>query len=65
MSIERTFHCDGPDCVRYSRTVHLKPPVFLTVAEQDADDLHFCGWDCLLRHAAGFEPEAIYHPEDL
>lgn len=25
---------------------------------------HFCGWDCLLRHAAPHEPETIIRLED-
>lgn len=59
MSVERTFHCDGPDCERHVRSFAARPPVFLTITELGARTLHFCGWDCVLRCAAAKEPEAI------
>lgn len=59
MSIERLFHCDGPDCERYARTQRLRPEMFLTVSERGGPALHFCGWDCVLRHAAAKEPEQV------
>lgn len=59
MSVERIFYCDGPDCERHAQTRQERPPVFLTVAEPDSEDRHFCGWDCLLRHAATKEPETV------
>lgn len=61
MSIERIFHCDGPDCERHVRTMRDHPPMFLTViAHEDANHhSHFCGWDCVLRHAATIEPEQV------
>lgn len=59
MSVERTFHCDGPDCERSVRTPKTSPPMFIVVAEHGGDDLHFCGWDCVLRHAATKEPELV------
>ena len=58
MSIERTFYCDGPDCERYFRTRRLRTEHFLVVTEQGVS-LHFCGWDCVLRHAATKEPEQV------
>lgn len=60
MSIERLFHCDGPDCERYMRTQRARPAMFLTVSEPGRSRaLHFCGWDCVLRHAATKEPEQV------
>jgi len=59
MSISRTFYCDGPDCERHVQTTQALPPVFLTLSERDGDDLHFCGWDCVLRRAATMEPETV------
>lgn len=59
MSIERIFHCDGPDCDRHVRTRRDSPPMFLTVHDDTAPDVHFCGWDCALRYAAQKEPETV------
>lgn len=60
MSIERIFYCDGPDCERHVKTRGSHPPMFLTVTEHvAASEQHFCGWDCVLRHAATREPETI------
>ena len=58
MSIERTYHCDGPDCKHHwSDAANTQAPGLLTVAEShQLEDLHFCGWDCLLKHAAQFPP---------
>lgn len=77
MSIERTYHCDGPDCPapmdgetpRRARTVvpppHL-PTGTIETRQRDngVDDLHhFCSWDCLMKFAAA-KPAAEYHPFD-
>lgn len=58
MSVERIFYCDGPDCQRHVRTRADRPPCFLTVSDDDGV-LHFCGWDCVLRHASLHEPEEV------
>jgi hypothetical protein len=58
MSIEHTFYCDGPDCERHVRSQESSPPTFLEVTDHPAK-LHFCGWDCVLRHAAQKEPETL------
>ena len=58
MSIERIFHCDGPECDRHVQTREKRPPIFLTVVSL-SKDLHFCGWDCVLRHASTKEPETV------
>jgi hypothetical protein len=64
MSIEQTFHCDGPDCERrVSGAAHREPGGrFLTVTGW-AKALHFCGWDCVLKYAATKEPEQIIYPD--
>lgn len=61
VSLDRTFYCDGPDCDRHVRTMKLSPPMFLTVTEHETRDhvSHFCGWDCVLRHAATKEPAEV------
>jgi hypothetical protein len=59
VSIERIFHCDGPDCERHVATMDSRPPMFLVVTEHAGADLHFCGWDCVLRHASTKEPEQV------
>lgn len=58
MSIERLFRCDGPECERFVQTTRMHPELFITVSE-DGDELHFCGWDCVLRFAATKEPETV------
>lgn len=53
MSIERVFHCDGPDCESHARTVGVQPPTGFLVVREDADhEHHFCNWDCLMKFAA-------------
>lgn len=59
MSVEHTFRCEGPDCERHVITQRDRPPVFLTVLADDGPDLHFCGWDCVLRYAATIQPEQV------
>ena len=69
MSVEHTFHCtfhcEGPDCERHIivLTQQPRPTVFLTVYDFPAEQ-HFCGWDCLLRFAAGKEPEQSVPAEE-
>lgn len=58
MTIERIFHCDGPECERYMRTMRTRTEHFLVVSD-GGTSLHFCGWDCVLRHAATKEPEQV------
>lgn len=65
MSLEHVHHCDGPDCERHARVLATlgRPPVsFMTVVQHEAPDLHFCGWDCVLRHASRIEPEQVIDP---
>lgn len=59
MSIERVFHCDGPDCERHVRTAASRPTSGLLTITGEGAALHFCGWDCVLRHAAAKEPETV------
>lgn len=65
MSIERIFRCDGPDCERHVRTKGEQPPTFLTLMEnpgfphERGSLRHFCGYDCLLKHAGEFPPEEM------
>jgi hypothetical protein len=60
MSIERVFYCDGPDCETNVRTASSRPATFIIVTEDAGRSLHFCTWDCVLRHAAEKPPvEAI------
>lgn len=66
MSVERIFYCDGPDCEAHIRTMKEYPPMFLTVTEhEDRDHVsQFCGWDCVLRHAATHEPVETIRVDD-
>lgn len=67
MSVERIFHCDGPECDHHVRSRLEQPPVFLTMTSREPDrvELHFCGWDCVLRHAATKEPETVISGSDV
>lgn len=56
--IERVYHCDGPDCERHwSAYAHrqLEMPVITNAGPT----LHFCGWDCVLKYAATYEPPTV------
>ena len=59
MAIERVFYCDGPGCERHFRTAATRPASGVLTITGDGKPLHFCGWDCVLRHAAEKEPEQI------
>jgi hypothetical protein len=57
MTIERVYHCDGPDCEVHAKTAgDLPPTTFLVVTEDTGRSEHFCSWDCLLRYAATKPP---------
>jgi hypothetical protein len=61
MSIDRIFYCDHEDCEVHVRTAARKPSEgagFLTVTGEGRA-LHFCGWDCLMKHAAKVPPPEI------
>ena len=62
MSIERIFYCDGPDCERHARTARSRPTDFITVTEGTGRSLHFCEWDCVLKHAAEKPPTEVVAP---
>jgi hypothetical protein len=65
MSIERVYYCDWRDCETHARTAAARPPMtFLSVAESGCRPLHFCSWDCILKHAAEKPPvEVVSAPE--
>jgi len=63
MSIERIFYCDGPECEHHVRSSGRSS--FLTITERNERTLHFCGWDCILRHAAAKEPETVISGSSL
>jgi len=59
VSIERIFYCDAPDCERHARTASPRVAAFLTVTEGAGRSLHFCSWDCILKHAAEKPPTEV------
>jgi hypothetical protein len=60
MSIERTFYCDCQGCEAHTRTVDTRPGMSFLTVEEDADHtLHFCSWDCILKHAASMSPTEV------
>lgn len=56
MSIERVFYCDCSECDRHAQTASARPSGFITVTEDTGRSLHFCTWDCILKHAAQKPP---------
>lgn len=65
MSIERVFYCDWRECERHVRTASLRSDSFFTVTEGSGRSLHFCSWDCILRHAAEKPPAEIVPMSDF
>lgn len=64
MTIERIFCCNGPDCNRHMRTMRTRTEHFFVVSRSGEPTLHFCGWDCVLRHASTKEPETVIPLDD-
>jgi hypothetical protein len=56
MSIERIFYCDWRECDRHVQTANSRSATFVTVTEGAGRSLHFCNWDCILKHAAEKPP---------
>ncbi|HUN79123.1 MAG TPA: hypothetical protein VMU32_09400 [Solirubrobacteraceae bacterium] len=56
MSIERIFLCDCRECDGHMRTASTSASPFITVTEGAGRSLHFCDWDCVLKHAAAKPP---------
>ncbi len=59
MSIERIFYCDWRECETHVRTASTRPQSFLTITEEAGRPLHFCSWDCILKHAAEKPPVEV------
>ena len=60
MSIERIFYCDWRECDTHLQTASTRPSSsFMTVTEGASRSLHFCSWDCILRHAAEKPPVEV------
>ena len=59
MSIERTYYCDWRECERHVRTAALRLPTPFLAVREEGRSLHFCSWDCILKHAAEKEPQEI------
>lgn len=62
--IERIYCCDRDGCDTHARTMGMDPPVtFFEIFEGGSDVvLHFCGWDCILKHAAETPPAERVEP---
>jgi hypothetical protein len=58
MAIERVFYCDWRDCEHHVQTANLRAATFLTVTEAGRS-MHFCCWDCVLKHAAEKPPTEV------
>ncbi len=64
MSIERIFHCDGPDCQLHARTASSRPAGFITVREGTGRSLHFCDWDWERAPGEQVGGWGAYHDDD-
>lgn len=53
MTIERRFHCDGPECEHHGSDQF---PGWIQVRDGIDSEMQFCSWDCLLKFAAKFPP---------
>jgi hypothetical protein len=56
MSIDRIFYCDWRDCDHHMQTASTSAYPFITVTESAGRSLHFCNWDCVLKHAGEKPP---------
>ena len=56
MSIRRVYSCDWRECNHQVHSAGSRPPLFLTVTEGPGGSLHFCSWDCVLKHAGEKPP---------
>jgi hypothetical protein len=64
MAIERIFYCDWRECETHMQTANTRPMgAFLTVTGA-GDTLHFCSWDCVLKHAAEKPPVEVVAADD-
>lgn len=60
MSIERIFYCDWRECDGHVQTARNRPKAMFLTVTGAGRPLHFCSWDCILKHAAEKPPvEAI------
>lgn len=61
MSIEYHWFCDADGCERNAHTIEADRPPTATflVREGGGRDLHFCSWDCILKHAASMPPAEV------
>jgi hypothetical protein len=65
MSIERIFYCDWRECEGHVRTANARTSHMLTVTEGVGRSLHFCSWDCILKHAAEKPPIEVIPVDSL
>lgn len=68
MSTTTSYRCDGPGCLRHVNGRQNYVPMgcgFITVTQHvhPFEQQHFCGWDCVLRYGAQFEPETVIRPD--
>lgn len=57
MTVERTYHCDAPDCDEHVRTAAGLPIGVLRLTGHGYPTRHFCSIDCVLRWAATQAPD--------
>lgn len=63
MAREVIYRCAGPDCDMWIQSATPVPARGWIVVQEREDgnvtDLDFCGWSCVLKYAARFDPEEI------
>jgi hypothetical protein len=64
VSIERVFYCDWRECESHVRTASPRSAAIITVTEGTGRSLHFCSWDCILKHSAEKPPVEVVPMSD-
>lgn len=65
--IARAWHCDGPECNVHTHAIPCPhPPVGWIVVDYGVGSQapaeragEFCGWECVMKHAATFPPPIV------
>jgi hypothetical protein len=68
VSVERTFRCDGDDCnfhvLVIGRTFTRNMVSVVDRMGAGEQRLHFCSWDCVLKHGAKIPPMVTVPMDD-
>lgn len=63
MATETVYHCEGPLCDAHQQSMQPAPIrgwIQIRAGWEPGESHDFCGWDCVLKYAAKFDPmEAV------